>query len=167
MGKKSVKENKNTYQLSRENAGLTRQQAAEQMEFVSADRIEKIESERSEPHPEEILAMSRCYKDAALCNYYCSNKCPIGKEYVPQVELKDLTQITLEVLSTLNSLEKEKDRFIEIAADSKITEDEMPDFLTIKKKLEQISLTADSLRLWIDHSIATGDMSAAESSRAE
>ncbi|MCR4655556.1 MAG: helix-turn-helix transcriptional regulator [Lachnospiraceae bacterium] len=158
MGKKSVKENKNTYQNSRESAGLTRQQASEQMEFISADRIEKIENERTEPHPEEILAMSKCYKDASLCNYFCSHKCPIGKEYVPEVELKDLTQITLEVLSTLNSLEKEKDRFIEIAADSRIAEDEIPDFLNIKKKLEQISLTADSLRLWIEHSVAKGEM---------
>ena len=162
MGKKSVKENKNIFQISRENAGLTRQQASEQMEFISPDRIEKIESEKSDPHPEEVLAMSRCYKDASMCNYYCSRKCPIGKEYVPEVELKDLTQITLEVLSTLNSLEKEKDRFIEIAADSKITEDEIPDFLNIKQKLEQISLTADSLRLWIEHSIAIGEMNKLE-----
>ena len=128
MGKKSVKENKNAYQNSREEAGFTRQQASELMEFISAD------------------------------NYYCSNKCPIGKEYVPQVEFKDLTQITLEVLSTLNSLGKEKDRFIEIAADSRTTKEEIPDFLNIKRELEQISLTADSLRLWIDHSIAKGEM---------
>ncbi len=72
--------------------------------------------------------------------------------------MKDLTQITLEVLSTLNSLEKEKYRFIEISADSRITKEEIPDFLNIKRKLEQISLTADSLRLWIDHSIAKGEM---------
>ena len=43
MGKKSTKENKNIYQTSREEAGLTREKASELMEFVSADRIEKIE----------------------------------------------------------------------------------------------------------------------------
>ncbi|MCR4657605.1 MAG: hypothetical protein K5770_15475 [Lachnospiraceae bacterium] len=47
MGKKSVKENKNAYQNSREEAGLTRQHASELMEFISADRIEKIENERT------------------------------------------------------------------------------------------------------------------------
>ena len=31
MGKKSIKENKNIFQISRENAGLTRQQASEQI----------------------------------------------------------------------------------------------------------------------------------------
>ena len=45
MGRKSTKENKNVYQTSRESLGLTRESAAEKLEFLSADRIEKIESE--------------------------------------------------------------------------------------------------------------------------
>ena len=62
MGKKSVKENKNIYQLSREEQELTRDAASELMQFVSSDRIEKIESEKSLPHPDEILAMAEAYK---------------------------------------------------------------------------------------------------------
>jgi hypothetical protein len=42
-----------------------------------------------------------------------------------------------------------KDRFIDIAADGKVTEDEMEDFSLIREKLEQISRTVDSLQLWI------------------
>ena len=41
MGRKSTKENKNVYQTSRESLGLTRESAAEKLEFLSADRIEK------------------------------------------------------------------------------------------------------------------------------
>ncbi|MBQ7506694.1 MAG: hypothetical protein IJT05_05130 [Lachnospiraceae bacterium] len=40
MGKRSARENKNIYQLSREEAGLTREKAASALEFISADRIE-------------------------------------------------------------------------------------------------------------------------------
>ncbi len=47
MGKKSTKENKNIFQLSREEKGLTRAEASESLEFVSESRIEKIESEKS------------------------------------------------------------------------------------------------------------------------
>ena len=43
MGRKSVKENKNIYQLSRENMGYSRAAASEKLEYISADRIEKIE----------------------------------------------------------------------------------------------------------------------------
>ena len=123
MGRKSTKENKNIYQTSREAAELTRESAAEQLEFISSDRIEKIESEKSLPHPEEILAMSDCYKNPSLCNYYCSHECPIGQEYVPDVKFKELSQITLEMLASLNSLEKEKNRLIEITVDGVISND--------------------------------------------
>ena len=153
MGRKSVRENKNEYQLAREEANLTRAQAAELMQFVSESRIEKIESEKSEPHPDEILAMADAYKKPALCNFYCSTKCPLGQEYIPHVEVKNLSQITLEMLATLNNLNKEKDRMIEITADGVISEDEMEDFTRIKNQLSQIAMTADSLQLWIENTL--------------
>lgn len=156
MGRKSTKENKNIYQISRENAELTREAAADQLEFVSSDRIEKIESEKSIPHPDEILAMADCYKNPSLCNYYCSHECPIGQEYVPEVTLKDLSQITLEILASLNTMEKEKNRLIEITVDGVISEDELKDFRNIQKQLSQISLTIDSLQLWVQKAIAEG-----------
>ena len=57
MGKRSVRENKNIYQLSREAKGLTREAASELLTFMSPERIEKIESEKSFPHP----GSSFCY----------------------------------------------------------------------------------------------------------
>lgn len=158
MGKKSSKENKNIYHISREEVGLSREKASEAMVFVSPERIEKIESEKSLPHPDEVLAMSQCYKKAQLCNYYCSHDCPIGVEYIPEIQIKDLSQIVLEMLATLNSIDKDKNRLIEISADSKITEDEFVDFLSIQDKLNKISMTADSLQMWIKNTIAAGEI---------
>ena len=67
MGKKSTKENKNVYQLAREAADMTREEAAEALEFVSESRIEKIEGEKSLPEPDEVLAMANAYKKPSLC----------------------------------------------------------------------------------------------------
>ena len=156
MGRKSTRENKNIYQTSREAAELTREAAAEKLEFISSDRIEKIESEKSFPHPDEILAMADCYKNPSLCNYYCSHECPIGQEYVPEVKSKELSQITLEMLASLNSLEKEKTRLIEITVDGIISDDEMEDFKHIQEQLEQISMAIDSLQLWVQKAIMDG-----------
>ena len=156
MGRKSTKENKNIYQISREEAGFTREAAAELLEFISSDRIEKIENEKSLPHPDEILAMADCYKNPTLCNYYCSHECPIGQEYVPEVKLKDLSQITLEMLASLNSLEKEKTRLIEINVDGVISEDEKEDFERIQDQLAQIAMAVDSLQLWVQKAIVDG-----------
>lgn len=156
MGRKSTKENKNIYQISRENMEFTRDAAAEKLGFISADRIEKIENEKTLPHPEEVLAMAEGYKNPSLCNYFCSHECPIGIEHVPEIKSKALSQITLEMLAPLNKLVKEKERLIEITVDGELTEDEIPDFLKIKEELEKMSLAINSLNLWIDHTIAAG-----------
>ena len=156
MGRKSTKENKTVYQTSREALGYTRETAAEKLQFISEDRIEKIEYEKSLPHPEEILAMAECYKNPALCNYFCSHECPIGIEHVPEIKEKALSQITLEMLATLHKLTKAKERLIEITADGELTEDEIPDFLHIRSELQKMSMAIDSLNLWIDQTIADG-----------
>ena len=95
MARKSTKENKNIYQRTRERMELPREEASELLVTMSPERIEKIESERSMPHPDEVLLMSDAYKQPNLCNYYCANQCPIGQQYVPEVKIKDLSQIVL------------------------------------------------------------------------
>ena len=157
MGRKSTKENKTIYQTSREALELTREQAAERLEFISADRIEKIEYEKSLPHPEEVLAMAECYKSPILCNYFCSHECPIGIEHVPEIKEKELSQITLEMLSTLNKLTNAKERLIEITVDGVISKDEMNDFKEIQEQLSQISMAIDSLQLWVQKAIIDGN----------
>ncbi|MBQ8138755.1 MAG: helix-turn-helix transcriptional regulator [Lachnospiraceae bacterium] len=158
MGKKSVRENKNEYQLARENLNLTREAASEIMKYVSDDRIEKIESEKSLPHPDEIMLMAKAYKAPHLCNYFCSHECPIGQENVPELEYKSLAEITLAMLSSLNSMDKYKNRLIEITSNGRVDEDEVEDFETIREKLEQISVMTQSLKLWVDKAIADGKM---------
>lgn len=158
MGKKSTRENKNIYQTSREALDLTREKAAELMEYISDDRIEKIESEKSTPHPDEILTMAKSYKNPALLNYYCVHECPIGQKIVPEIQLKDLSQIVLEIIASLNAFEKEKNRLISITVDGKITEDEYADFAKIKTQLDTISVSVKTLQLWVDQTIANGEL---------
>lgn len=156
MGRASTKENKNQYQLIREELGLSREKASELLETIPPERIEKIENERSCPHPDEVLVMSQKYKKPSLCNYYCSNQCPIGKEYVPEVQVKELSAIVLEMLASLNSVSKTKDRLIEIAADGVISNDEIEDFIYIQNELEKISITVETLQLWAERMLANG-----------
>ena len=156
MGRASVKENKNRYQLVREELGLSREKASELLETMPPERIEKIENERTEPHPDEVLLMSQKYKKPSLCNYYCANQCPIGQQYVPEVQVKDLSSIVLEMLASLNSVNRRKDLLIDIAADGKISNDEIDDFISIQEELERISVTVETLQLWAERMLANG-----------
>ncbi len=158
MGRKSTKEGKSIYQELREKNELTREKASEIIGFISAAKLEKIENEKVTVQPDDVIALADCYKAPELCNYYCSQECPIGQQYIPEIKVKDLAQIAIETLNYLNKMNKEKDRLLEIVEDGQVTPDEYNDFFEIKKTLEKISLSVDTLQLWVEKSIADGDM---------
>ena len=156
MGKRSIKEDKNIYFESREEAGLTRAQASEIIGTISESRLEKLETGKTTLYPEDVVDMAAAYKKPELCNYYCTHECRIGKDNVPEVKISSLSEIVLGMLSALNSMEVQKNRLIEITADGEISEDELPDFVEIQNQLNQIDLTVESLKIWVANTIAEG-----------
>ena len=158
MSRTSSKENKTVYQIRREELGLSREKAAE-LTYISDNRLEKIELEKTKASPEDVVAMAEAYGMPELCNHYCANECAIGNRLsISLTERKGLATIVLEVLNTLNTLDNEKNRLIEIAADERIAEDELEDFARIQAQLEKITATVDSLKLWIDRAISEGSI---------
>lgn len=153
MARVSTKENKNMYWQAREAMGLSREAASEVLEAIPPERIE---NEKFLPHPDEVLLMAERYKAPMLCNYYCSQQCPIGREYVPEIKIKDLSQIVLEMLASLNSMQRQTTRLIDIAADGVIDNEELKDFIHIQQELEKISITVETLQLWSEQMLATG-----------
>ena len=156
MGRASTKENKSIYQVKREELGLTREKAADLLVGMSPDRIEKIENGKTQVHPEDVLMMAEGYKAPALNNWYCSNECPIGQKYVPELDLKDLSQIVLEMLASMNSLQRDQERLIDISADGEIQSDELEDFVRIQENLERMAMTVDTLQLWSEEMLSSG-----------
>ena len=138
MGRKSIKEDKNYYFRLREEAGFTRAEASEVMN-ISEARIEKIENDRVTVVPEDIVEMSKGYKKPALCNYYCTHECRIGKDNLNIIEESSIAEISIGILDTLNTLEEKKARLVSIVADGKITDDEKNEFISIGKDLKRIN----------------------------
>lgn len=155
MGKASVKENKNIYQLKREEVGLTREQASEKLYF-SADTIERVENRGMIPSTEMVLRMAEVYREPAICNYYCSKQCAIGKRYVPEVEIKDLRQIVLEMTVEMNKMQSRQQRLMEIAIDNTVDDDQIDDFIDIQEGLESLSLHIETLQFWFEEMLAEG-----------
>ena len=156
MARASTKQDKTVYQLRREELGLSRDKASELLVSIPPERIERIESGKYTAHPDEVIVMAEKYQAPHLCNYYCANECEIGKQYVPEVKIKDLSQIVLEMLASLNSVKKRQERLIEITADGIIEADEVEDFIHIQDDLERISITVETLQLWVEQKLASG-----------
>ena len=158
MGRRSTKENKSIWQVTREDLELTREKAGELIPGFSPERSEKIENGRTQIQPEDAILLAEYYKAPALCNYYCVNECPIGQVSAPRVESKELGQITVETLNALNKLSRSKDRLLEIAEDGEVQPDEIPDFVEIKATLDKIALSVSNLQLWVNEQIAAGKL---------
>lgn len=158
MGRKSIKANKNIYFTSREDAGLTRAEASELTKYLSESRIEKIENERTRVQPDDVIAMSRAYKKPALCNYYCTHECSIGKDTVAEIQPSNLSEISLKIFNSLNVLDKQKERLLEIAEDGTISSDEISDFKNIQENLNKISNIVETLKLWVEQATSDGNI---------
>lgn len=158
MPRTSTIEDKTPYQLKREEMGLSREQASELLEVITPERIERIESRKYIAHPDEIMIMADKYHAPDLCNYYCAHECEIGHEYVPEVKVKHLSQIILEMLASLGSVKKCQEKLVEITADGIIDKDEVPDFISIQEELERISMMVEALQLWAKKKVANGEI---------
>ena len=75
---------------------------------------------------------------------------------MPEVKIKDLSQIVLETLASLNTMQQKKDRLIEITVDGHISGDELADFVRIQEELEKISVAVETLQLWCERMLDIG-----------
>lgn len=156
LGRRSIKENKNIFQLLREAKGYSREKASELLGSIAYSRLVRIESGETVPYPEEMITMAEVYGEPNLPNIYCANECPLGQAYVSQVEVKDIQSITLEMLNLLNRLTKQKNRLIDITVDGEISPEEIKDFKRIRKDLEKMSMAIDSMQLWLENMVVAG-----------
>ena len=61
-------------------------------------------------------------------------------------------------------MKKNQERLIEITADGIIEDDEIRDFVQIQKELEHISITVETLQLWVEEMIADNKIDIEEGS---
>lgn len=159
MGKASVKSNKNIYQLTREELGLSRLESANRISeidngkygYLDENRLVKIEYESVKIQPDDIVALSRVYNKPELRNYYCCHQCPIGEIDIPEVTYKDnIHEVLINMIVSLETINCDKNRLMEILADGTVDSDEISDFNRIQEELEKISMTVEAIQLWCE-----------------
>lgn len=159
MGKRSIREGKNEYQLAREELELSRLEAADKIaeidngmyNYLDENRLAKIEYESTKIQPDDIVALSKAYNKPELRNYYCCHQCPIGEIDAPEVTYKSgVHEILVNMAVALKTVNHNKIRLMEILEDGKVSADEAGDFNDISEQLEHISMTIEALQLWCE-----------------
>ena len=144
------KSNKNIYYNTRTNLGLTREAAVNKMDTISVDRLEKIENNRANATPDDIVELASAYNEPTLCNYYCMNECAIGQSMNLALEVPELPNIVLETVASLNDINPYVNELISIARDGNISDEEIPKFAKIQYTLEEVALSISTLNAWIE-----------------
>lgn len=142
----------NIYRTARKRAAqsqplLNSLDTAQDVLHIDRLRLLKIENGQKCPDPEDIMSMANNYNAPELCNYYCTNECPVGCNAQPFI-YDDLDKISVRLMSALHFLENANDRIYAILEDGKIAENEREDFNNILDTLNKISYSAGSLELW-------------------
>ena len=127
------------FKNARNTAGLTQERWAESL-GVSVDAVQNYEYGRNFPTEETVLLMADLSGYKILPYQYLSMKSRIGGEILP--ELQDRTSLPKAVLSLMIILEEFSrtgmPHLVQMAADGRITEDEVAEFENCISMMETI-----------------------------
>lgn len=151
----------NRYYLARVEAAkgndrLSSQEGAAEALGISEKRLKQIERELTIPYPEEIIMMAAEYGAPELLNHFCSGECPIGKQCTPKAECHQLDRMAIRILSSLEGMKGLGEEMIRIAADGKVTPDEVPELRRILEAFHQAAKTAAELQIWMAKYVKEG-----------
>ncbi|EKQ52410.1 MULTISPECIES: helix-turn-helix transcriptional regulator [unclassified Clostridium] len=161
MNNKPVNKNDTVYRIARKRASEFNEkfksiEGASEAIGVSKDQLSNYELGLYKQLPvDSVVRMADAYNAPELMNYYCCNECVIGKLTMAPVELCGIERLTIQILAVLNStsITKIKESLIDITADGKITEDEVPRLQEIIDTLDEISVKSQSLKIWAEKNL--------------
>ena len=143
----------NRYYLARmeaakKNDRLSSREGAGEETGIDRKRLQRIEIGTLNPYPEEVMLMADVYHAPELLNFYCTSACPIGEKMVPKAELRELDRLTVKFLNALDSLKGADKSLLAIAADGKLTPDEIPAMEELLEAIKAISAVGYELEIF-------------------
>jgi predicted transcriptional regulator len=124
-------------------AGLSLERAAG-MAYLDRKALRRRETGEIQVTPDEVCTLAEAYKNQQLKHWYCS-VCKIGKEMGRIYDPVDATLAMLRFLRIIEDMPKIKQVLMDILEDGKITEDELPLFEEVCKKLAYMKQCIDAL----------------------
>lgn len=143
----------NRYYLARAEAAKTNErlssrEGASEETGIDRKRLQRIEIGTLNPYPEEVMLMADAYHAPELMNFYCTSACPIGEKMVPKAELRELDRLTIKFLNALEGIKGADKSLLAIAADGKLTPDELPAMEELLEAIKAISAVGYELEIF-------------------
>lgn len=134
------------YKTARAVAGLTQERWAEAL-GVSVDSIRAYENGAVVPSDETVRAMSEISGLAPLAYWHLCNKSRLASETLPDVEQLPLPQAVIQLLCAINEFRGMHGDLLDLAADGRITGDELAIWDNIVARLDRVIAAAIQVKV--------------------
>ena len=156
MANDCIKSNENIYFHCRKNASLYNdklksRESASELLGVSVSSLADYELGNTKVVPvDKVVLMADLYNAPELLNNYCATECPIGCRKCIATEVKPIEKTTLALLDLLNEdcVKSYMKSLTKIAADGKVSDDEVSRMHEIIKYLDQLRVLVEELNLF-------------------
>lgn len=135
------RESRNDYKTARRYAGLTQERWAEAI-GCSVDSVRGYEAGTQTPGDEIVRAMCEISGLPALAYWHICNKSALAADVLPDVDRLPLPQAVLQLLCAIDEFARGNGDLIKLAADGKITADEIDEWTDTKKRLDRVVKSA-------------------------
>lgn len=125
------------YKQAREAAGLTQEQASYLLP-IPVRTLSSYENGSLVPSGELVCRMIEVYNAKWLWYLHLKNNDPVGKEFLPKVNLGRLSTSVLRLQKEMTDVNKIYDSVINIACDDKVSEDEKEKWKTVDKEVGEL-----------------------------
>ena len=145
----------NRYYLARAEAAKTNErlssrEGASEETGIDRKRMQRIEIGTLNPYPEEAMLMADAYQAPELMNFYCTSACPIGRKMMPRAELQELDRLAVKFLNALEGIKGTDRVLLSIAADGKLTADELPAMDKLLEVVKAVSAVGYELQIFVE-----------------
>ncbi len=155
MGNDCMKRGENIYfrcrkEAAKQNARLSSRENAAELLGVSPSTLADYELGNTKVIPvDKVTLMADLYNCPELKAMYCKNECPIGKRMPMATRIGGLESVALRFLKEFDPdrLKDIRSGLIEIAADGRIDESEIPEFQVILNMTDDLSRILSEIRL--------------------
>ncbi|HAU5258686.1 TPA: helix-turn-helix transcriptional regulator [Clostridioides difficile] len=127
----------NIYQISRENTGLTQEKVSELLD-ISVESLRAYENDKRIPPNTVVAKMVSIYNNNLLGYEHVRRTTEAGVMFLPKLEMKSLSSITLKLHKEIKDYLKKEDDFIDIVQDDVIDAEEEEVWNDVMQELEDI-----------------------------
>jgi len=127
----------NIYKSARRNAGMTQEQAAEQL-YISVRSLAEYEAGRTIPPDDVVCRMVEVYKAKHLAYLHLKQSTEVGRRFLPELHILDLPRSVLKLQKEVKDVTDINHHMVDVACDGMVEEHEHGIWQSIEKELMEM-----------------------------